>query len=442
MKSFLKNILQQFNKNLEEIIHSNANSKRFLIGVSGGSDSMALLEMFHLSGLDFAVAHCNFTLRGNDSDLDEELVINYCKNNSIEYYRNSFATKDLSIRNHTSIQETARMLRYQWFEELCQTNGFEYIVTAHHLDDHIETFFLNLVRGSGPKGLRGIPLKNKNIIRPLLTFEKSVLEQFCNINKVPYILDISNQDNKYRRNYIRNIILPSFYGEFPGLKSNLTRVMSIQSVYYSFVETKVDLYLKQNVHRNNYGFKLDLTKVKDLDLTPFIIKSWMKQYGFSISDAEDMVLCIKENKSGAKFYTQHSMAVSDRQCILILDKDIDLGSISIVICNTNLQYGNYKISIKSSDSLPLDNEVKISLGFEGQLLSIRAKQDGDKIKSKGMHGQKQKLQDIYTNAKLDYLQKKTQPVVVLGKDILWIPGIKKSMDTIDTNEEGWIIGIE
>lgn len=136
------------------------------------------------------------------------------------------------------------------------------------------------------------------------------------------------------------------------------------------------------------------------------------------------------------------MAVSDRQCIVILEKDVDIESISCILSDKNIQFGDYKIYVKFSDSLPLDYEVKIPQSFSNQLFTIRTKQDGDKIRSKGMHGQKQKLQDIYTNAKLDYLQKKIQPVILLGNAIVWIPGIKKSIDTIDTDEDGWIIGIE
>lgn len=157
MNSFLRNILQRFNKNLEVLAGNEYARFKYLVAVSGGSDSIALSELCRMSDLDIAIAHCNFKLRGKESDEDEAFVVEFATGHQIPVFTRTFDTKLEARLLDLSIQETARKLRYDWFYQLCESNQFDFILSGHHEDDRIETFVINLMRGAGPKGLRSIP---------------------------------------------------------------------------------------------------------------------------------------------------------------------------------------------------------------------------------------------------------------------------------------------
>lgn len=438
MKSFLNNILHQFNRSMAENIGEEVRFLRYLVAVSGGPDSMALLKLCQMANLDIIVAHCNFDLRGDDSDADENLVKLFCEDNDIMLFIRKFDTKSTAKETGLSIQEAARKLRYDWFDQLRNEHQIDYILTGHQMEDQIETFFINLIRGSGPKGLRGIPLHNGKIFRPLLNFEKSTLLSFLELSGVSFRIDKSNLENKYRRNFLRNKILPELYSEFPGLKAKMTHVMDIQNEYFEYVDGRVKKELEQRLIANPYGTKLDLNNLEDKDLLPFIVKTWMYDLNFSISDAEDMVRCLKEGRSGAKFFNNRAIAVSDRKKIIYLNEEIDLIPAVIDLEEGEFTFGNNYFTIKKSMKVPDIHEIKLTISDDKSIM-VRTRMDGDKIRSLGMGGQKQKLQDIYTNAKLDYMDKKVQPVVLYNNEIVWVAGIKKSIHTLTGKEEGWLI---
>jgi tRNA(Ile)-lysidine synthase len=198
---------------IEKIFKSKISSLRhskFLIALSGGVDSMVLANLFLNNNLSFSVAHCNFNLRDKESDGDEKFIFNWSAENEIECYISKFNTTDYCRKNKFGIQEGARNLRYDWFNELKNLYSFDYIVTAHHLDDQIETYLINSMRGSGLNGLTGIAEKTDTLLRPLLKILKNEILVYAKSNKIDFREDSSNSKNDYFRNMIRNLIIPQF----------------------------------------------------------------------------------------------------------------------------------------------------------------------------------------------------------------------------------------
>ncbi|PKP15615.1 MAG: tRNA lysidine(34) synthetase TilS, partial [Bacteroidetes bacterium HGW-Bacteroidetes-23] len=175
---------------------------KILIAVSSGLDSMVLLDLISKTKIEFAVAHCNFQLRNEESNEDEVFVKSYCKENSIQGFFQKFDTKQFAEDEKLSIQVAARKLRYEWFYELLATENFDFVATAHHLDDQLETFLINFSRGTGLDGLCGIPSQNDKIIRPLLIFSRAEIETFAKENQLKWREDSSNASDKYVRNKI------------------------------------------------------------------------------------------------------------------------------------------------------------------------------------------------------------------------------------------------
>ncbi len=439
MNSFLRNILQRFNKNLEVLAGNEYARFKYLVAVSGGSDSIALSELCRMSDLDIAIAHCNFKLRGKESDEDEAFVVEFATGHQIPVFTRTFDTKLEARLLDLSVQETARKLRYDWFYQLCESNQFDFILSGHHEDDRIETFVINLMRGAGPKGLRSIPPRNNKILRPLLGFQREELKVFCHHAGLQFRSDSSNLDDKYSRNFIRNQVIPLVESRYPGMKGSLTHVMKIQDLYFRFVETRVERELHQRIKPNPYGMILDLNDLSEPDLLIFLLIFWMGDLGFSHSDIEDMSRCLSERKSGARFFANNSMVISDRGKIVYLDREVPSITLEFPLVEGKYQYHDSIFVISKSNRIPDKGEIKIPEKAKQSTIKIRARQDGDRIRSLGMEGKSQKLQDVYTNARLNYLQKLIQPVVLLDDKIIWLPGLKKSVETSTADGPGWII---
>ena len=192
----------------------NIPSKKFLLAVSGGADSAVLSHLFRVSGFEFQIAHVNYHFRGEDSNLDQKVVEDFCKKNIIKFHLKDVSEEEKSQMK--SLQNWAREVRYDFFFNLLEKENLDFIVTAHHLNDELETFIINLSRGSGIKGLSGIPKNENRILRPFLTFSKSEIYAFAEENNIDFREDKSNQKDDYLRNKIRNKIVPKITEIFPN----------------------------------------------------------------------------------------------------------------------------------------------------------------------------------------------------------------------------------
>ena len=250
----------------------------FLIAVSGGVDSMVLASLFKTHNLKFSVAHCNFKLRADESDADELFVANWSKENNQKYFNASFNTVEYCNNNKVGTQEGARNLRYKWFHDLKEIYGFDFIVTAHNLNDQIETYLINSMRGTGLSGLVGIPEKTDKLYRPLLDISKNEISEYAINNNIEFREDSSNSSNDYLRNTIRNSIIPKFEEfddnvmlKFRTTINNLNSTKIFADIIISDIKEKV--FLKEGT---NERIKIsDLSKLDPLDFYNSLLLLWL-----------------------------------------------------------------------------------------------------------------------------------------------------------------------
>ena len=256
----------------------------FVLAISGGVDSMVLANLFLINNLNFSIAHCNFQLRGKESDDDELFIKKWCSEKDIKLYNKKFSTEDYCKNNKLTIQMGARELRYEWFSELIDKEKYDFIVTAHHIDDQLETFIINSIRGTGIDGLVGIPDKINKIIRPLLMSSKDQIIEYSKVNKINYREDSSNDKEDYLRNKIRHSVIPYLKSDddnvllkFKTTIENLNSTKIFVQKVISKVRERVFIYEGENIITN-----IDL--LKDLDPIEFYIHELYKDFEFNYKE--------------------------------------------------------------------------------------------------------------------------------------------------------------
>ena len=289
---------------------------KFLVALSGGMDSMVLANLFIQNNLNFSIAHCNFDLRAEESKADQEFVLSWSRKNKINYYHSKFTTKVFCDKSKVGIQEGARNLRYNWFNELRVIHKFDYVVTAHHLDDQLETYLINSMRGTGLNGLLGIPEKTNNLFRPLLQVLKDEILVYADINKIDFREDSSNFKNDYYRNMIRNMIIP----EFKNFDDNV--MLKFKTTVNNLMSTKifVDIIIKQtkdkffDADKNMVKVKIDeLLSLKPLD---FFVHHLFIDYNFNFKE----IIKLFKSDSG-KFIISQTHILTKKKNFLIITRN-------------------------------------------------------------------------------------------------------------------------
>ena len=256
----------------------------FVLAISGGVDSMVLANLFLINNLNFSIAHCNFQLRGKESDDDEMFINKWCSEKDIKLYNKKFSTEDYCKNNKLTIQMGARELRYEWFSELIDKEKYDFIVTAHHIDDQLETFIINSIRGTGIDGLVGIPDKINKIIRPLLMTSKDQIIEYSKVNKINYREDSSNDKEDYLRNKIRHSVIPYLKSDddnillkFKTTIENLNSTKIFVQKVISKIRDRVFIYDGENIIT-------DIDLLKDLDPIEFYIHELYKDFEFNYKE--------------------------------------------------------------------------------------------------------------------------------------------------------------
>ena len=307
----------QFNNYISDN-HLFTKKDKLLVAVSGGVDSMALLCLLWTAGYNFGVAHCNFQLRGEESDGDERFVELFAPYIAPYFHKKRFDTEGSASDKKTGIQETARDLRYAWFEELRQSFDYQYILTAHHASDSIETVVFNLTRGTGLRGLTGIKPKKGYIIRPLLFASKTDIVAYAEQYKIPFREDSSNKNDKYARNLIRHSIIPELKKinpEFENTIKNTTRNLNeTQDLMNYFVDKLRSELIKINKNQT----LISINKLKELPSTKTVLLELIKNFGFNAQQVESIIL---NNKIGSKFYSKTHELLIDRSDFIIQSVD-------------------------------------------------------------------------------------------------------------------------
>ena len=287
----------------------------FVLAISGGVDSMVLANLFLINNLKFSIAHCNFQLRGKESDDDELFINKWCSEKDIKLYNKKFTTEDYCKNNKLTIQMGARELRYEWFRELIDKEKHDFIVTAHHIDDQLETFIINSIRGTGIDGLVGIPDKINKIVRPLLMISKDQIIEYSKVNKINYREDSSNDKEDYLRNKIRHSVIPYLKSDddnvllkFKTTIENLNSTKIFVQKVISKVRDRVFIYEGENIITN-----IDL--LKDLDPIEFYIHELYKDFEFNHKE----VMKLFDSDSG-KYISSSNYNMTKQKNNLIISK--------------------------------------------------------------------------------------------------------------------------
>ena len=305
-------------KTIEQLFLAEINPHKecnFVVAISGGIDSMVLANLFLINNLKFSIAHCNFQLRGKESDDDELFINKWCSEKDIKLYNKKFTTEDYCKNNKLTIQMGARELRYEWFRELIDKEKHDFIVTAHHIDDQLETFIINSIRGTGIDGLVGIPDKINKIVRPLLMISKDQIIEYSKVNKINYREDSSNDKEDYLRNKIRHSVIPYLKSDddnvllkFKTTIENLNSTKIFVQKVISKVRDRVFIYEGENIITN-----IDL--LKDLDPIEFYIHELYKDFEFNHKE----VMKLFDSDSG-KYISSSNYNITKQKNNLIISK--------------------------------------------------------------------------------------------------------------------------
>ena len=392
---------------------------KIIIATSSGVDSVVLCFLCKKLGLDFSIAHCNFTLRGKESDLDEKFSKDFAKSLNVNYYSKIFNTLKYKKENSLSTQMAARELRYAWFDAI--SINYDYVLTAHHLDDQLETFFINFSRGSGLDGLCGIPAVSDNLVRPLLGFSKDQILNFAKNNNISWREDSSNNSNDYLRNDIRNNIIPRFKKLNPSLLKGFNNTLSFLQASKSILNNKINEVSEAIITREHYQTKYEINKILELDNLDTYLHAFFYKYGFTnLIDIKNIL----SSQSGKFVVSKTHRLVKDRGC-LILEKISDLPFDPIYIdsklLDLNVLYGSLNFNL--IDSLEYSNISSTVCIDEGCLIypiRIDSYSSGMEFIPLGMKGKKS-VSKFLKDEKVSLNNKKRVLVLINGNDeIIWI----------------------
>lgn len=422
------NLLQRFKDNIQK---QNLFSEKdiLLLAVSGGVDSVVLCELCKQAGYDFIILHCNFQLRGEESERDEEFVKQLGEKYKVEVKVKKFDTKEYAAENKISIQEAARELRYNWFAELLNYNSqlttHSFLLTAHHADDNVETVLMNFFRGTGLHGLTGIPSINDKIWRPLLEFSKEELIQFAKENKLDFVEDSSNQSTKYTRNFFRHEIIPAIAKVYPQVKENLRdnidRFKEIEKLY----KVSVGEIKKKLCKKKNNEIHIPVKQLMEYNNRALIYEI-IAEYGFSEKQVDE-VIKLADSESGKYIQSDSFRIIKHRHWFIISPVVTEQSENIIIERETNsLQFAAGSLQLKTLSiancQLPVANSSACLDAKEITFpLLLRKWKTGDYFYPLGMK-KKKKLSRFFIDQKLSKADKEKIWVIEMNKKIVWIVG--------------------
>ncbi|MEN8836485.1 MAG: tRNA lysidine(34) synthetase TilS [Polaribacter sp.] len=400
--------------------------KKLLIAISGGLDSVVLTHLFNqLNSATIALAHCNFKLREKESDLDEEFVINLSQKTSNQIFTFTFDTKKITEQRKTSTQITARELRYNWFKELVKKHDFDFVLTAHHADDNLETFLINLTRGSGLDGFTGIPAINGNIVRTLLPFSRAEILNYAKENNIDWREDASNASTKYVRNKIRHKVLPVLKEINPSLLETFSESIENLKEAKTIIADRIEDVSQKIISSENDKLQINIGLIKELSNPKAYLFQLLKDYNFP--EWND-VYHLLEAQSGKQLYSKTHRLLKDRTH-LILSKLKNNEVTEELLISENLSEIKHPIPLTFSQVSELNEQHKQTIYVDKDLLnyplSLRKKQNGDYLYPQGMGGKK-KLSKYFKDEKFSLLDKENTWLLCNANNaIIWVIGYRQ-----------------
>lgn len=403
---------------------------------------MVLLHLVKHLPYKIAVLHCNFQLRGLESFGDQNFVQQYCDENNISVFITQFDTEAFAKDYKLSTQVAARELRYSWFYELLETEQFDYILTAHHADDNLETFLINLTRGTGLDGLTGIPEQNDKIIRPLLPFSRDEILKYAEENNIEWREDSSNASHKYLRNKIRHDLVPILKEINPGFLNAFQKTQSFLQESQEMAEDASIMIYQQVAKEEGEDIHFDLNQLKKLPNYKSYLYQWLNEFGFlAWNDIYDLV----DGQSGKQVFAEEFRLLKNRDTLIlspvpeahenavyqINEKDSEVNfPLRLKLCRVD------DITIESNRTIFVDEE---KIRFP---LVLRKWKEGDVFHPFGMQGKSKKLSKLFKDEKLSLLDKEKIWILCSDNQIVWVIGIRQDERFKIENTTNKILKIE
>lgn len=414
----LKALQSHIDKNLPFI-----NDARLIIAISGGVDSVVLAHLCKALKFNFALAHCNFNLRGEDSNADEEFVLDFAEDLDVEVFIQNFDTQAYADVNKRSIQMAARELRYTWFKELAEQLEFDYILTAHHADDNLETFLINFTRGTGLNGLTGIPMCNENIVRPLLPFSRAQIETYAKLERITWREDASNASRKYLRNKLRHEVVPILKAINPSLLESFQNTLDNLNDTADIVEESLNAVAKRAiVTRDEHGISYKISEFKKVNNSKAYLFEMFKDFGFT--EWNDLVDLL-DAQSGKQIFSHTHRLIKHREYLILTELKAESEK-NVEISEADLQNGSLEtpIGIFNFETVEgIENTSKNSIYLDRDKLvfplKLRLWKEGDFFQPSGMNGKK-KISKYLKDEKLSLVEKENTWLLTSANQVVWV----------------------
>ena len=400
--------------------HLFTKGEEVLLAVSGGRDSVAMADLMARAGYRFAIAHCNFNLRPGDCDRDEAFVRSLAESLGATFHVVSFNTRAVAADSGESIEEAARRLRYEWFATLCRDHGYACVATAHHRDDAVETFFLNLFRGTGIAGLHGIRPAAAGVVRPMLCFSRADIDRYVAERGLAYVEDCTNLELDARRNRIRLQLMPLLRQLYPSvdatMEANIARLADVETVYRAHIEElRSRLATPQAPRLPVAGWQMTEFSLADLAaLSPraTLLYELLAPYGFSPSVASDVEAALDAPRTGSRFLSPTHEAVVDRDSLLVAPRrEPQPPAVQVEPC----------APVQRSCDV---DEALVDADLLCQPLTLRLWRDGDRFRPFGM-AHERLVSDFLKDCKLNLIEKNHLYLMVDADDrIVWLVGLR------------------
>jgi tRNA(Ile)-lysidine synthase len=416
---------------------------KLLLAVSGGVDSVVLCELCKQAGYDFVIAHCNFQLRGEESERDEEFVRALAEKYGVVFYSKTFDTKTVSQKEKKSIEATARDLRYNWFNELigntqlaksnevpavnCPLPVAHWLLTAHHANDNIETVLMNFFRGTGIKGLHGILAKQNKIIRPLLFATKKELVAFADENKLQFVTDYTNAENDFTRNYFRNELIPSIQKVFPEVEENILKNIGRLGEAEELYNQAITLHKSKLLQQKGNEIHIPVLKLQKVQPLATIVYEIIKHYNFTAHQTEE-VIALLESESGKYVQSSSHRIIKNRKWLIISPNQTTAAQNILIEEEVSLQFAMGTLQVKKiiNNQFSIINNQQVAQLDAAEIkfpLLLRKWKQGDYFYPLGMQ-KKKKVSRFFIDQKLSLTQKEKVWVIESNKKILWVVGLR------------------
>lgn len=387
----------------------------YIVALSGGADSVALLLLLKEGGFNVHAAHCNFLLRGSESDRDEAFCVDLCRQLGVELHRAHFATREYAEAHKVSVEMAARELRYNWFEQLRKDIGAVGICVAHHRDDSVETVLLNLIRGTGLRGLTGIQPRNGYVLRPLLCVSRDEIEHFLAKRGQKYVIDSTNLETDVKRNKVRLQVLPLLRTLNPAVSDNIQRMVENVAEAQIVLDSLLDNFKKHNT--------LEIRELEKYGSSEYVIYEWLKNYGFNGTQARQIL----EAETGKIVSSSQGYDVLKDRERLIIERTLKPFN-PMRIPEEGMYVLDEKMRLSLRKCAAYVSKKPFVATFDAQKvvfpLTVRRVEEGDWMIPFGMRGRKL-LSDLMTDRKMTVFEKRRQLVVVDAQDVIvWAVGLR------------------